>query len=444
MTEEKSLLELPGRRSRELEKLRYDYVTHSLGIVCPVFIEGAEGSRLVDVDGNEFIDMASGIGVNALGNRNPDIVKKLEEQLSRYLHLCFGIVYFEEYVRLAERLASITPGNFEKRSFMNNSGSEAVENSVKVARFFNKRSKMLSFVNAFHGRTMYALALTGKDVPYKRGFEPFPKEVVHAEYPYCYRCPFGTSRESCSFECVDSLSRLLSSDENRDFISSIIFEPMQGEGGFVVPPDEFVKELARMCKEHSIVLIDDEIQTGFGRTGKMYAIEHFDAVPDIVVSGKAIGGGLPLSALTGRADIMDSPPKGGLGGTFGGNPLCCAAALTVIDIVKNNMDMVPGMHEIVIGRLREMEEGHEIIGDVRGMGLLLAIELVKDRKSKEPAKTETSKVVVECARRGMVILSAGYHGNVIRLHPSMLMEEDVLSRGLDILEDSVAEVSKSR
>lgn len=431
--------ELPGKRSAELIELRERYVTHALGIVCPAFIERAEGELLTDVDGNEFIDMASGIGVNALGNRHPAVLDAVRGQIDKYLHLCFGVVYFEEYVRLAERLAQLTPGGFDKRSYLNNSGSEAVENAFKVARYFTKRPKVVSFSNAFHGRTMYALALTGKDVPYKQGFEPFPQEVIHAPYPYCYRCPCGKERASCSLECFDSLYRLLSDVSNRSRIASVIFEPMQGEGGFIVPPEEYVKELSALCTEKSIVLIDDEIQTGFGRTGKMYCAEHFGLVPDIVLSGKAIGGGLPLSALTGRADIMDSPPKSGLGGTFGGNPLSCAASLAAIDVIEKNLDRVDGMNRTISRRFLEMAERYEIIGDVRGIGLLLAVELVKDQTTKEPAKEAASKVVSTCARKGMVILSAGLHGNVIRLHPSMLMGKETLEKALDILDESIGE-----
>lgn len=439
-----SFIELPGKRSAELQKLREKYVTHSIGIVCPAFIESAESSYLIDVDGNSYIDMASGIGVNALGNRPAEIISVLETQLKRYLHLCFGVVYFEEYVRLAERLALLTPGDFEKRSFLNNSGSEAVENSIKVARFFTKRPKMVSFKNAFHGRTMYALALTGKDVPYKKGFEPFPPEVLHAEYPYCYRCPFGLEREDCSFECLEHLRRLLSTEENNESIASLIFEPIQGEGGFVVPPKEYVKELENLCRERSIVFIDDEIQTGCGRTGKMFCIEHFGVVPDILVSGKAIGGGLPLSALTGRAEIMDAPPKAGLGGTFGGNPMSCAAALAMLDLTEKCLHRVPAMHKKLLRGLKELESHHELIGDVRGLGLLMAIELVKDRKTKEPAKAETTDIVSACSRRGMVILSAGFHGNVIRLHPSMLMDNSTLERALAILDEAIEAVSRRR
>jgi len=431
--------QLPGRRSAELIELRERYVTHALGIVCPSFIERAEGEFLTDVDGNRYIDMASGIGVNALGNRHPAVLDAVRGQLDRYLHLCFGVVYFEEYVRLAERLARLTPGDFDKRSYLNNSGSEAVENAFKVARYFTKRPKAVSFSNAFHGRTMYALALTGKDVPYKNGFEPFPAEVVHAPYPYCYRCPCGKERESCSLECFDEVYRLVNDVSNRSRIASLIFEPMQGEGGYVVPPGEYVEELSELCTEKSIVLIDDEIQTGFGRTGRMYCAEHFGLVPDIVLSGKAIGGGLPLSALTGRAEIMDSPPKSGLGGTFGGNPLSCAASLAAIEVIENNLDRVEEMNGCISRRLLEMAERYEMIGDVRGIGLMMAVELVKDRSTREPAKDATSKIVSRCAKKGMVILSAGLHGNVIRLHPSMLMGKETLEKALDILDESIGE-----
>jgi len=435
--------ELPGKKSAELQKLRDEYVTRALGIVCPAFIEKAEGSYLRDVDGNKFIDMASGIGVNVLGNLHEEIVVALQRQLERYMHLCFGVVHFEEYVRLAEKLAMITPGDFSKHSFLNNSGAEAVENSVKIARFFTKRPGIVSFVNSFHGRTMFSLALTGKDVPYKKGFEPFPKEVIHAEYAYCYRCPFGRERDSCSLECLYALRKIVSSPENKDVIGSLILETMQGEGGFIVPPADFIRGVRDLCNEHSIVLIDDEIQTGLGRTGKMFCAEHFDLEPDMILTGKALGGGLPLGAVTGRAEIMDSPPKGGLGTTFGGNPMSCAAALTVVDLVQKNLNRVPGMNERIADRLHDMQSRHTMIGDVRGLGLLMAIELVKDRKTKEPAKEETRKIVSSCAKKGLVILSAGLHGNVIRLHPSMLMDTETLDCALDIIDATLHGIEKS-
>ena len=436
--------ELPGNRSRELLEMKEKYVTRTIGAICPAFIDVADGSHLRDVDGNVFIDMATGIGVNVLGNRHEQVISSVEKQLKRYLHLCFGVVLFEEYVQLAKRLAEITPGNFDKRTFLNNSGAEAVENAVKFARYHSKRPKMVSFINSFHGRTMYALALTGKDAPYKNGYEPFPSEVLHSPYAYCYRCSLMLDPESCSLECLDELRKLLGKKENRERIGSIIYEPMQGEGGYIVPPKGFLKGVAEIASENSVTLIDDEIQTGFGRTGRMFATEHFGVVPDVLVGGKGIGGGLPLSSITGRKEIMDSPPKGGMGSTFGGNPLSCVAALKVIEIVKDNLDRVPPLNKLMKKRLEEMHASHKTIGNVRGMGLLMGIEFVRDRKSKQPAKEETTMILSTCAKNGLVALGGGLYGNVLRLHPSMLVDRKTMEKALDILDVSIGEFEKKR
>lgn len=434
--------ELPGDRSRELLRMKEKYVTRTIGAICPAFIDSADGSTLRDVDGNVYIDMATGIGVNVLGNRHEQVISALEKQLKRYLHLCFGVVLFEEYVQLAKRLSEITPGDFEKRTFLNNSGAEAVENAVKFARYHSKRPKMVSFVNSFHGRTMYALALTGKDAPYKNGYEPFPSEVLHSPYAYCYRCFLRLDPETCSMECLDELRKLLGMKENRGKVASIIYEPMQGEGGYIVPPREFLRGVAEIASENSATLIDDEIQTGFGRTGRMFATEHFGVVPDVLVGGKGIGGGLPLSSITGRKEIMDSPPRGGMGSTFGGNPLSCVAALEVIGIVKKNLGRVPSLNRLMRKRLEEMHETHETIGDVRGMGLLMGVEFVKDRRSKQPAKEETTAILSICAKNGLVVLGGGLYGNVLRLHPSMLIDRKTMEKGLDVLDESIGEFEK--
>lgn len=438
----KKISELPGKGSRKLLEMKERYVTHTIGAICPAFIDSASGSYLRDVDGNVFIDMATGIGVNILGNRHERVIFELEKQLKRYLHLCFGVVLFEEYVQLAKRLAEITPGRFDKRTFLNNSGAEAVENAVKFARYYSKRPKMVSFINSFHGRTMYALALTGKDAPYKNGYEPFPAEVLHTPFAYCYRCHLKLDPERCSMECLEELRKLLRKRENRGKIASIIYESMQGEGGYIVPPKEFLIGVAEIASENSVTLIDDEIQTGFGRTGRMFATEHFGVVPDLLVSGKGIGGGLPLSSITGRKEIMNSPPKGGMGSTFGGNPLSCVAALEVIEIVSENLDRVPPLSRYVRRRLEEMHSDHRIIGDVRGMGLLMGLEFVKDRKSKQPAKEETNMILSICAKNGLIALGGGLYGNVLRLHPSMLIERKILEKALDILDNSIGEFER--
>jgi len=431
--------EVPGPKSQELGKLRDKYLSKAMGISAPVYIDKAEGSLYWDVDGNTFIDMGSGIGVTNVGHRPKEVVAAVKKQADKFLHTCFQVTPYEGYVRLAEKLANIAPHPALVKSVLYNSGAEAVENSVKISRHYTKKPAAFSFVHAFHGRTMMAMALTSKEMPYKAGFGPLP-ETYKVEYAYCYRCPFKMEYPSCSVACADKIDQLWSSSQFQGKVASLIGEPIAGEGGFIVPPKEFYAKITKICKKHGVVYIDDEIQTGAGRTGKMWAVQHWPGVePDILVSGKGIGGGFPVSATTGRVEIMDAPQVGGLGGTFGGNPVACAASLAQFDVIEKGMKNVPKINAYMTKRLKEMQSRFPIIGDVRGMGAMMAIELVNDPKAKTPAAKETKAIKVAAMKKGLIILTCGTYDNVVRLHPSIIMPDDILEQAMDILESSVEE-----
>jgi 4-aminobutyrate aminotransferase/(S)-3-amino-2-methylpropionate transaminase len=431
--------EVPGPKSVELGKLREKYLSKAVGITAPVFIEKAEGSLFYDVDGNVFIDMGSGIGVTNVGHRPKEVVAAVKKQADKFLHVCFQVTPYENYIRLAEKLASLAPHPGLVKSVLFNSGAEAVENSVKISRHYTKKPAAFSFVHAFHGRTMMAMALTSKEMPYKAGFGPLP-ETYKVEFAYCYRCPFKMEYPSCGVACADKIDETWSSPQFQGKVACLVGEPIAGEGGFIVPPKEFYAKVTKICKKHGAVYVDDEIQTGAGRTGKMWAVQHWSGVePDMLVSGKGIGGGFPVSATTGRAEIMDAPQVGGLGGTFGGNPVGCAAALAQFDVIEKGLKNVPKVNAYITKRLKEMQSRFPIIGDIRGMGAMMAIELVSDPKTKTPAAKETKAIRTAALKRGMVALSCGTYDNVIRLHPSMIMPDEILEQAMDILEASIEE-----
>jgi 4-aminobutyrate aminotransferase/(S)-3-amino-2-methylpropionate transaminase len=415
-----------------------------MGISAPVYIEKAEGSLLTDVDGNVFIDMGSGIGVTNVGHRPKEVVAAVKKQADKFFHLCYQVTPYESYVRMAEKLAKIAPHAGLHKSVLYNSGAEAVENSVKISRHYTKKPAAFSFVHAFHGRTMMAMALTSKEMPYKAGFGPLP-ETYKVEFAYCYRCPLKMTYPSCGVACADKIDEIWSTPQFQGKVACLIGEPIEGEGGFIVPPKEFYAKITKICKKHGAVYIDDEIQTGAGRTGKMWCVEHWAGVePDILVSGKGIGGGFPVSANTGRAHIMDAPQIGGLGGTFGGNPVACAAALAQFPVIEKAMQNVPKINSYITKRLNELKQKHPIIGDVRGMGAMMAIELVSDLNAKTPAANVTKATKVAAMKKGLILLTCGTYDNVIRLHPSMIMPMDILEQAMDILAASLEEGVKAK
>lgn len=431
--------EIPGPKSKRMIELRDKYVARGVFNVVPSFIERAKDALITDIDGNTFIDFASGLATVNVGHSRREIIEALGEQIEKYLHTCFHVFMYEPYVRLAEKLAEITPGNFPKKTVLVNSGAEAAENAIKVARYFTKRKSVITFEHAFHGRTLLGMTLTSKIKPYKFGFGPFAPEVYRMPYAYPYRSSFGPEYPNCADACLDHFNSFFKTHMDPDEIAAVIIEPVTGEGGFIVPPPEFLPGIAKICKEHGIVFIVDEVQTGFGRTGEMFAVNHYSLEPDIIVMGKSIAAGLPLGAITGRAEILDSSDVGSLGGTFGGNPLSCISALKAIEIIqkKGFMEHARKVGRIINDRLKDMHEKYKIVGDARGLGAMAAIELVKDRSTKEPAKEETAGVIKESYKNGLVILKAGAYDNVIRLLVPLVITEELLVKGLDILENAV-------
>jgi 4-aminobutyrate aminotransferase/(S)-3-amino-2-methylpropionate transaminase len=435
---------IPGPRSAELGKRRANNLPSGLGSLLPVFVKRAEGAIIEDVDGNHFLDFAGGIGCQNAGHRPAGVVKAVQEQADQFLHTCFMVTPYEGYLDLAELLNQRTPGSFAKKTFFVNSGAEAVENSIKIARSYTRRQAVIAFEDGFHGRTLLALSLTGKTHPYKTGFGPFAPEVYRMPYAYCYRCPYNLTYPECGVECAERLESMFKRHIESNAVAAVIFEPVLGEGGFVVPPPKWFQTISRICRAHGVLIISDEIQTGFCRTGPLFASEAFGLEPDLLLSAKSIAGGLPLAAVTGRAEIMDAPVPGGLGGTFGGNPVSCAAAVAMFETV-DALDLPARAKEV--GALferftRGWEQRFPLIGDIRGAGAMRAIELVRNRITKEPAVDETKKVLAACHRKGLVILSAGTLGNVIRILVPLVATESQLEEGFRVLEESLTEVQQ--
>ncbi|HEV7614417.1 MAG TPA: 4-aminobutyrate--2-oxoglutarate transaminase [Steroidobacteraceae bacterium] len=393
-----------------------------------VYVAKAENSELWDVDGRRFIDFAAGIAVLNTGHRHPRVMEAVAAQALAFTHTCFHVAPYESYVRLAERLNALAPGDFAKKTLFLNSGAEAIENAVKIARYHTKRSAVIAFSGGFHGRTLMTMALTGKVMPYKRGFGPFPAEVYHAEFPQPYR---GISTE----QALADLDRLFHGDVDPKSVAAIVIEPVQGEGGFNVAPADFLRALRRICDEHGIVMIADEVQGGIARTGKMFSIEHSGAVPDVITMAKGLGGGFPLSAVTGRATIMDAAHPGGLGGTYGGNPISIAAAHAVLDVVETEglCQRAAAIGDKMRARLLALSKELPCIGDVRGLGAMVAFELIKDPKTKEPDADLTAAVLTHAEARGLILLSCGTSANVVRLLSPLTIPDAVLEEGLVIL-----------
>ena len=431
------------KTNQSLLKERNRHVARGSSYATPLFISEAKGALIKDVEGKEYIDFAGGISVVNVGHCPDEVVQAIKDQAEKYLHTCFMVVMYEPYVALAKRLNQITPGRFEKKTVFFNSGAEGVENAIKIARSYTKREAVICFENAFHGRTLFTLSLTSKVKPYKFGFGPFFPEVYRIPYAYCYRCSFGMSYPSCEIRCADYLKEVFHTHVTAENVAALVAEPVLGEGGFVVPPKEFFPKLKKICEDEGIVFIADEIQTGFGRTGKMFAMEHFDVEPDIVVTAKSIAAGLPLSAVTGKSEVMDAPQVGGLGGTFGGNPVACRAGLAVLDIIeeKNLISRAQEIGEKIFQRFKQMQEKYPVIGDVRGLGAMVAMELVKDRETKEPAEEETKLVIKKCYENGLILLKAGTYNNIVRTLVPLVITDDQLEEGLSILEKAIQEIS---
>jgi 4-aminobutyrate aminotransferase/(S)-3-amino-2-methylpropionate transaminase len=437
--------EVPGPRSRELMRRREAAVPRGPANALPLFVQEAHGAVLTDVDGNRLLDFAGGIGCLNVGHANEAVVAAARAQLGRFTHACFAVTPYESYIALAERLNRLTPGTFPKKTLFTNSGAEAVENAIKIARAATGRPAVIAFEDAFHGRTLLTMSLTSKVHPYKTGFGPFAPEVYRVPYGYCYRCAYNLTYPECRLHCVDVIEDVFKKYVEADKVAAVIAEPVLGEGGFVVPPADWMARLRELTARHGILLIADEVQTGFGRTGKLFAIEHSGVVPDILVAAKSLAGGLPLSSITGRAELMDAPVVGGLGGTFSGNPVALAAAHAVVDEMEKGSLL--GRAEEIGRRVRARAERFKvlfpIVGDVRGVGAMWGIELVKDRTTRVPAREEMAAVTKACYERGLVTITAGTFGNVLRTLMPLVITDAELEEGLDVVEAAIGVASAS-
>ncbi len=434
--ERRLVTEIPGPRSRELMARRSAAVSAGVGTMLPVFITDAGGGILQDVDGNSFIDLAAGIAVVSVGNAAPAVVENVREQVARFTHTCFMITSYEGYVAVCENLNRLTPGDHEKRSALFNSGAEAVENAIKVARAATGKPSVVAFDHAYHGRTNLTMALTAKSMPYKHSFGPFAGDVYRAPMSYPYRD--GRSGAAAAADAISIIDKQVGASET----AAVIIEPIQGEGGFIVPAAGFLPAISKWCTDNGVVFVADEIQTGFARTGAMFACEHEGVVPDLVATAKGIAGGLPLAGLTGRAELMDTVHTGGLGGTYGGNPVACAAALGAIQTIED-LGLVARagqLESILLERLRDIAARCPVIGDVRGRGAMIAMEFVRPG-TKEPAADVCAAVAKAAHAAGVVVLTCGTYGNVIRLLPPLVIPENLLREGLDVLDEAIGSVT---
>ncbi len=437
---------IPGPKSQALGERHQRVIPRGLSTATPVYVDRAEGARVWDVDGNEYIDFAGGIGVQNLGHRPEAVVEAIQAQLNRFVHTSINVLPYDLYVEAAERLVSITPGDEPKKAFFINSGAEAVENAVKIARTYTGRSSIVAFSHGFHGRTLLTMTLTGKARPYRAGFGPMAPEVYHIPYPYAYRDPLG-HRPDFGRMAAERLYHLFETEVPAEQVAAVIVEPVAGEGGFLVPPPDFLPRLREITQEHDILLIADEIQSGFGRTGKLFAVEHAQVVPDLMTLAKSLAAGMPLAAVVGRSDIMDAAPVGGLGGTYGGNPLALAAALAVMDAFERHPELL--VRAQVIGAVvREAFErfarDYEIVGNVRGLGAMCALELVEDRASRRGSQRIGTLVAQYAYQHGLILMRAGMDSNVIRTLMPLVISDEELARGLAVLKDALAYADRER
>jgi 4-aminobutyrate aminotransferase / (S)-3-amino-2-methylpropionate transaminase / 5-aminovalerate transaminase len=433
--ERRLVTEVPGPRSRELTARRTGAVSSAVGSTLPVFVERAGGGVVVDVDGNSLIDLGSGIAVVNVGNAAPEVVAAVQQQVAAFTHTCFMVTPYEGYVAVCEELARITPGDHAKKSALFNSGAEAVENAVKVARHATGRSAVVVFDHAYHGRTNLTMALTAKNMPYKHGFGPFASDVYRVPMSYPFRDEPGITGAQAAARAIE----LIETQVGAANVAAVLIEPIQGEGGFVVPAEGFLGAIADWCRVSGALFVADEIQTGFCRTGDWFACEAEGVVPDLITTAKGIAGGLPLSGLTGRAELMDAVHPGGLGGTYGGNPVACAAALATIHTMREQdlAEAARGIEATMLPRLRALQERTGVIGDVRGRGAMLAVEIVRPGTT-EPDAALTGRIARACHAQGVIVLTAGTFGNVLRFLPPLVIGQDLLTEALDVLDAAFA------
>jgi 4-aminobutyrate aminotransferase/(S)-3-amino-2-methylpropionate transaminase len=425
-----------GENAEELKALRERYVPRGVTTAHPLVADHAQGSELWDTSGRRYIDFVGGIGVMNVGHNHPRVMAAVRAQLERATHMAFQVVMYESYLRLAERLCAVAPGAGEKKAIFFSTGAEAVENAVKIARAATGRSAVISFTGGFHGRTLLTLSLTGTVNPYKQNFGPYAAEIYQTPFPYAYR---GWTTEAALAQLDDLFASVVAPER----VAAIIIEPVLGEGGFVPAPFDFLRALRALTERHGILLIADEIQTGFGRTGKFFAIEHSGVTPDLVTVAKSLAAGFPLSAVVGRAEVMDAPAPGGLGGTYAGNPVACAAGLAVMDVMRDERlpERAARIGSVIEERMRTWAAEHDLVGDVRVLGAMAGIELVRDRKTKVPADTETARILTLARERGLLLLRSGMHHNVIRTLMPLTIPDEQLMEGLDILGSALAEVA---
>ncbi|MGQ4833268.1 MAG: acetyl ornithine aminotransferase family protein [Candidatus Asgardarchaeia archaeon] len=439
----KIVVEPPGPKARELLEKDKKYISPSYVRWYPLVAEKGEGAIVWDVDGNAYIDLNAGIAVMNVGHSHPRIVKVVEEQVRKLIHYSNTDFYYDEVISLAEELTKITPGNFDKKVYFGNSGAEAVEAAFKLVRWHTRRPRILAFIRAFHGRTYGAMSLTASKPVQRRYFFPLVPGVTHVPYPYCYRCPFKMEYPSCGLYCIDYIKEhVLETYVPPEEVAAIFFEPIQGEGGYVVPPPDYFPKLKKLAKEYNILLVDDEVQAGMGRTGKWFAIEHWGIEPDVITIAKGIASGLPLGATVAKSEIMNW--EGGThASTFGGNPISARVGTEVIKIIREEklLENAQKVGEHTMKRLNEMKEKYEIIGDVRGKGLMIGVEFVKDRKTKEPAKKEAKEIMMKSWKRGVAVILAGI--STLRIAPPLVITQELMDKALDIIEKSISEVSKA-
>ncbi len=434
--------EIPGAKSRALMARREAAIPRGLYQATPIFVAKAEGAVIEDVDGNRYIDFAGGIGCLNAGHRDARVVSAIREQLEKHLHLCFSVTPYESYVAVAEKLNALTPGKFPKKTFIVNTGAEAVENAIKIARAYTKRPAVICFEDAFHGRTLLTMSLTSKTNPYKVGFAPFASDIYRIPYAYEYRSGSGATAESFARHLEDAFKRVVAPDS----VAAVIVEPVLGEGGFVVPPKDYLRILQGICRKHGILFIADEVQSGFARTGKWFASEHFGIEPDLIITAKSLGGGMPIAAVTGRAEIMDAPVVGGLGGTFAGNPVSCVAALAAIETIEKDGLLA---RSTAIGKrfeecARTWQKKWPLIGDVRGLGGMCAIELVRSAQTREPADSETKEIAHYCYEHGLITITAGTYNNIMRILVPLVITDEQMEEALGVLEAAIASVAESK
>jgi 4-aminobutyrate aminotransferase/(S)-3-amino-2-methylpropionate transaminase len=438
LTQERRLVTaIPGPKSLEALKRRTESTSAGLGMAIPVVIERASDAILLDIDGNQIIDLGSGIGVTNVGNAAPRVVDRVIEQVQAFTHTCFTVAPYMGYIEVCEKLNALTPGTFKKKSILVNSGAEAVENAVKIARHYTKRQAIVVFEHSYHGRTNLTMALTAKNMPYKEGFGPFAPEIYRVPMPYAFH--WVGNQATITEDAIEMITGKIEKEIGAHNVAAILIEPIQGEGGFVVPPLGFLPALSKYATEKGIVFIADEVQTGFARTGNMFAVEHESVVPDMIVTAKGIAGGLPLAAVTGRAEIMDSVHVAGLGGTYGGNPVACAAALGVFETMEAEklVDRANHVGKILGDALRQMQSKYSVIGEVRGRGAMQAIELVKPG-TKDPNPDAMNAIVKYCQSKGVLVLTAGTYGNVVRFLPPIVITDELLKDALGVLEEALA------